>query len=82
MTRFLGLMASAAVGLAAPVWAADRAAVLETYADIAHAGYADSLAGAQRLAAAIDALIAGPSAEALQAARAAWLLAWTRRPDG
>ena len=39
------------------------------------AGYEDSLATAQRLGAAVDALIAAPSAEALQAARAAWLAA-------
>ena len=38
MTRFLTLMAGAAVGLAAPGWAADRAAVLANYADIAHGG--------------------------------------------
>ena len=75
MTRFLTLMAGAAVGLAAPGWAADRAAVLANYADIAHAGYGDSLAAAERLWAAVDALIAAPSAEAMQAARAAWLAA-------
>ena len=46
-----------------------------TYADIAEAGYEDSLATARRLGEAVDALIATPSAEALQAARAAWLAA-------
>ena len=47
--------------------------VLTTYADIAHAGYEDSLTTAQALQAAVDALIADPSPEALQAAKQAWL---------
>lgn len=47
--------------------------VLETYADIAQAGYEDSLAGAKALQSAIEAMIAKPSAEALAAARQAWL---------
>ena len=47
--------------------------VLTTYADIAHAGYEDSLVTAQALQAAVAALIADPSAEALQDAKAAWL---------
>ncbi len=54
---------------------ADKRAVLETYADIAAAGYADSLASARTLDAAIDALIAAPSESTLIAARAAWLAA-------
>jgi putative iron-regulated protein len=49
--------------------------VIETYADIAEAKYADSLISAQRLHAAVGALITAPSAEALQAARSAWLAA-------
>jgi putative iron-regulated protein len=52
-----------------------KTAVLETYADIAAAGYGDSLATAQALRAAVDALIAEPAAETLQAAKAAWLAA-------
>ncbi|MEM0937008.1 MAG: imelysin family protein [Pseudomonadota bacterium] len=52
---------------------ADKAAVLDNYADIAQAKYEDSLAGAKRLQAAVDSLIANPSAEALQAAKDAWL---------
>ena len=52
-----------------------REAVLETYSDIALAKYEDSLTTAQTLASAIDALLAAPSAEALQAARSAWLAA-------
>jgi putative iron-regulated protein len=53
--------------------AQDKAAVLETYADIAAAAYGDSLITAQRLQVAVNALGAAPSAEALQQARAAWL---------
>lgn len=55
--------------------APDKAAVVGTYADLAAAGYADSLATAQALKAAIDALVADPSPEAMQAAKAAWLSA-------
>lgn len=49
--------------------------VLTTYADIAEATYGDSLIAAQRLQAAVDALIATPSAESLETAKAAWLAA-------
>ncbi|EEX09888.1 hypothetical protein SL1157_1935 [Ruegeria lacuscaerulensis ITI-1157] len=52
-----------------------KAQVLNTYADIAQAAYEDSLAAAKRLRAAIDMLIETPSAEALHAARAAWIAA-------
>ena len=73
--RVRGLLAASAAMLALPAWGADKAAVVATYADIAQAGYEDSLVTAQRLGAAVDALIAEPSAEALQAAKAAWLAA-------
>ncbi|MEO1138926.1 MAG: imelysin family protein [Pseudomonadota bacterium] len=53
---------------------ADKAAVLENYADIAVAKYEDSLITAQGLQTAVAALIETPSAEALQAAKAAWLV--------
>lgn len=52
-----------------------KADVLTNYADIAAAKYADSLTTAQTLQAAVDALIASPSAETLQAAKHAWLAA-------
>jgi putative iron-regulated protein len=52
--------------------ATDAAAVVKTYADIAHAEYEDALITAKALDAAIDALIAKPSAETLEAARTAW----------
>ncbi|MYH58622.1 MAG: peptidase [Boseongicola sp. SB0675_bin_26] len=54
---------------------ASKAAVLGTYADIAEAKYADSLIAARRLQAMVDALLASPSAEALEEAKAAWLAA-------
>ncbi len=54
---------------------ATKAAVLDTYADIAEANYTDSLVTAQRLQSAVDALLDNPSAEALEAAKAAWLAA-------
>ncbi|MEQ8285675.1 imelysin family protein [Thalassospira sp.] len=47
--------------------------VLTTYADIAHAGYEDSLITAQKLQVAVDALVATPSAETFAAAKSAWL---------
>ena len=53
--------------------AQSAADVLDTYADIAEANYADSLSAAQVLQEAINALIASPSAATMQAARAAWL---------
>jgi putative iron-regulated protein len=49
--------------------------VLTNYANIAHAKYEDSLITARALKAAVDALIATPSAETLAAAREAWIAA-------
>lgn len=54
---------------------ASKADVLDTYADIAEAKYTDSLVTAQRLQSAVEALLADPSAEALDAAKSAWLAA-------
>jgi putative iron-regulated protein len=58
--------------VAAYAQAPSDADVLANYANIALAGYEDSLATAKALDAAIDALIANPSDETLNAARAAW----------
>lgn len=73
------LKATTAIALitfaAAPAFAQDKAEVLGTYADIAQAGYEDSLSTAQTLQRAVNALIETPSAEALQAAKSAWLAA-------
>lgn len=63
------------LALATPAFATDKTEVLKTYADIAAAKYADSLATAQTLQEAVNALVADPSAEALQAAKSAWLSA-------
>ncbi|MEL7164992.1 MAG: imelysin family protein [Pseudomonadota bacterium] len=54
---------------------ADKAAVLDNYADIALAKYSDSLTTAQTLLAAVNTLAETPSAEALEAAKQAWLAA-------
>ncbi|WP_417207989.1 imelysin family protein [Antarctobacter sp.] len=80
MKRLNTLTAASALTLAAGFGSAAtaetaKAEVLNTYADIAEATYGDSLIAAQRLQAAVDALIATPSAEALQAAKAEWLAA-------
>lgn len=77
--RILTLATSAlAIGLGTAAMAdghATKAAVLDTYADIAEANYTDSLVTALRLQSAVDALLANPSAEALETAKAAWLAA-------
>ncbi|MFC3327439.1 imelysin family protein [Mesorhizobium cantuariense] len=50
----------------------DAKAVIKTYSDIALAKYEDSLTTAQTLDKAVDALLAKPSVETLNAARDAW----------
>ncbi|KPU82335.1 peptidase [Marinosulfonomonas sp. PRT-SC04] len=67
--------AFAATALTAMPALADKAAVLDTYANIAEAGYGDSLSTAKTLQTAVNTLIATPSAEALQAAKSAWFSA-------
>ncbi|MDT8854917.1 imelysin family protein [Paracoccaceae bacterium Fryx2] len=52
-----------------------RTDVLDTYANIAAAKYADSLSAAQALAQAVNAFVASPSEATLSAARTAWLAA-------
>jgi len=49
--------------------------VIKTYADIAQAGYTDSLDTAKTLKLAVDALLAAPTADNLRGARAAWIAA-------
>lgn len=75
MKRSQLLTTAALFTLATPAFAAEPSEVLETYADIAAATYADSLTTAQTLQSAVTALVADPSAEALQAAKDAWLAA-------
>ena len=61
--------------LSTSAFAVEKADVLGNYADIAAAKYGDSLTTAQTLQAAVNALITNPSADALQAAKTAWLAA-------
>lgn len=71
-----GFLAAGLIGAqTASAHDASASEVLETYADIAHAGYEDSLITARALDAAIDALIASPSDATLNAAKAAWVAA-------
>jgi putative iron-regulated protein len=49
--------------------------VLKTYADIAQAGYTDSLDTAKTLKLAVDAFLAKPTEDNLRGARAAWIAA-------
>lgn len=64
---------AAALLSASHATAVEKSAVIENYADIAEAKYADSLTTAKALGAAVDALIASPSPMALMAAKTAWL---------
>ena len=57
------------------VRAAEPADVMDTYSDIALAGYEDSLTLARAMDSAINALIDAPSDETLNAARATWIAA-------
>ncbi len=65
------LFSTSAIAGTAP----DAKAVLNTYANIAYAGYEDSLNTAKALEAAIGALVAKPSDVTLAAAKTAWLAA-------
>jgi Uncharacterized iron-regulated protein len=60
------LVLAAAIALPVSAQAVTPAEVLTTYADIAEAGYADSLSTAQALQAAIEDFLAAPSAEGLE----------------
>lgn len=71
----LGALAASAAFIVTPASAAEPAAVLTHYADLAHAKYEDSLTTAKALDSAIDALIAKPSEATLTAARKAWIAA-------
>ncbi len=75
MPRFTTTATAIACSLAMPANALGAGDVLATYADIAAANYHDSLITAQRLQAAVNALVADPSAQNLNAAKAAWLAA-------
>lgn len=76
-----GLVATAAVavasmgGAALSALAVEPVAVVANYAAIAQAGYGDTLAGVQRLQAAVGELLAEPGPVRLEAARDAWRVA-------
>jgi putative iron-regulated protein len=65
---FAGLLCASSPLVAAP----SVQEVVKTYADIAQAGYEDSLTSAKTLKSAIDRLVAKPTSEALEEARRAW----------
>jgi putative iron-regulated protein len=68
--------AALAFGLCvAPAMADGTADVLKTYADIAQAGYEDSLDTARTMKLAIDAFLSEPTEANLRAARASWIAA-------
>ena len=73
-SRIAAAMAAGAIFLAAPARAdsPDTAAIVKTYADIAHASYGDALTTAQALDAAIAKLLSEPSDTTLAAARETW----------
>ncbi|WP_394153649.1 imelysin family protein [Loktanella salsilacus] len=75
MKSMLFAMTATTALTALPAFAVERAEVLDTYANIAAAGYADSLTTAQELQAAVNALLDQPSEDTLQAARTAWIAA-------
>ncbi|WP_370205409.1 imelysin family protein [Pararhodobacter marinus] len=75
MRRITPLMLAAAIALPSAGFAVTQAEVLTTYADIAEAGYSDSVTTAQTLQATIEDFLAAPSAEGLAAAREAWIAA-------
>lgn len=66
---------SCAAGAASAEPAPKVSDVLKTYADIAEAGYRDSLAAAKTLRGAVKGLLTQPSEATLEAARKAWLAA-------
>ena len=73
-----GLAATASIStpVSSPVAAQDNVgAVIKNYADIAHAGYEDSLMTAKTLHTALKAFVASPSAATMATARGAWLTA-------
>jgi putative iron-regulated protein len=73
---FLGVAGLSLANLtAAQAQSPNIAEVLKTYADIAEAGYQDSLVRAKELQAAVDALIATPSPETQAKAKDAWIAA-------
>ncbi|SMX29345.1 Imelysin [Pelagimonas phthalicica] len=71
--RTATLASSIALASFSAAHAADTNDVLTNYADIALAGYEDSLTTAKALRVAVDALVSSPSEATLQDAKQAWL---------
>lgn len=69
------LLAASATFAITPAAAAEPAAVVKHYAELAHAKFEDSFTTAKTLDVAIDVLIAKPGEETLKAAREAWIAA-------
>ena len=65
--------AQTAAPATAAVAAVDHKAVAQHYVALVHASYADTLAAAQHLQAAVAGLVKAPSADSLNKARQAWL---------
>ncbi len=75
LVKNIVLMATALLANSHALATVDSKAVLENYADIAHAVFEDSLITAQHLQVQVDALIEKPSEETLAAAKDAWIQA-------
>ena len=69
---FRSLLAATVSCLCLPTMAADEAAVIKTYGDIALAKYSDALTTAKALDVAVDNLISNPGDETLKLAKEAW----------
>jgi len=69
------LTAIAGLALSTNLFAASEQAVLEHYADLAHAMYSDSLSTAKALQARVNGFIAKPTESNMQAAKDAWVAA-------
>ncbi|MFD1883717.1 imelysin family protein [Paracoccus pacificus] len=72
MSRRIALIVCTALTPLPALAAPTTAEVIDTYADIAEAGYSDSLSTARDLQTAVQRLTADPSEENLNAAREAW----------
>ncbi|MDD8024397.1 MAG: imelysin family protein [Paracoccaceae bacterium] len=75
MKPLMALAATTALITPAFADAPTTGAVLDSYSDLAEAGYSDALDTAEALQGAVDALIAAPSDTTLAAAKAAWVAA-------
>ncbi|HWB76118.1 MAG TPA: imelysin family protein [Nannocystaceae bacterium] len=71
------LIAAVACSSDAPSLESDARPVIEHYASTVHASYGASITAAQELRVSIDAFLAAPSADTLDAARSTWIVART-----